>query len=163
MPDPGPKKITEAHLDRISLVFHAGMHQGRDIARLFVKQKVGNMFRIIGIVTTLAISFASSSKNAATLGRHTRAIGTLDCKLLATANKLELALDVEREANIAKEMPKCMLFLLQLLDSPALSTSFWLLRSVMSHLQALLTIHGLQVIAPVFIIIIFSFAVAHTY
>ena len=75
--------------------------------------------------------------NAATLERDTRAIASLDYKLLTTALKVEAVLDVEREAGIAKELPKHMRFLLQLLDNRALSTSFWLLRSVTSHFQAL--------------------------
>ena len=57
-------------------------------------------------------------------------MATLDCKLLATATKVEAVLDVEREAKIAKEIPKRARFLLQLLDNRALSTSFWLLWSV---------------------------------
>ena len=69
--------------------------------------------------------------------RDTRAITTLDCKLIATITKVEAVLDVEREAKIAKEMQQCMRFLLQLLDNQALSTSFCLPRSVTSHFQAL--------------------------
>ena len=57
-------------------------------------------------------------------------MATLDCKLLATATTVEVVLDVEREAEIAKEIPKRTRFLLQLLDNRALSTSFGLLRSV---------------------------------
>ena len=94
--------------------------------------------RIVGILTALAISTAPPSKNAAALERDTRAMATLDCKLLATATKVEAVLDVEREAKIAKEIPKRTRFLLQLLDNQALSTSFWLLRSVTSHFPALL-------------------------
>ena len=116
-PDPGPERITEIHMDRISLVSCAGAHHCRDMAGLFVKQKVGNAMRIIGILTALAISFALPSKNAASLERGTRAITTSDCKLLAAATEVEAVLDVEREAKIAKETPKCMRFLLQLLDN----------------------------------------------
>ena len=76
------------------------------MAELFVKQKVGNTMHIIGILMVLAISFASPSKNAATLERDTRAIAALDYKLVATATNVEAALNVEREAEIAKEMPK---------------------------------------------------------
>ena len=72
----------------------------------------------------LAINIASPSKNAATLERGTRAMAALDCKLLATATKVEVVLDVEREAKIAKEIPKRIRFLLQLLDNRVLSTSF---------------------------------------
>ena len=93
--------------------------------------------RNIGILTVLAISFESPLKNAATLERDTRAMATLDCKLLAPATKAEAVLDVEREAKIAKEMPKRTRFLLQLLDNQASSTSFWLPRSVTSHYLAL--------------------------
>ena len=50
-PDPGPERSTETQLDRIS---SAGMHHGRDMAGLFVKQKVGDTMRIIGILTVLA-------------------------------------------------------------------------------------------------------------
>ena len=102
--------------------------------------------QIIGILTTLAISFASPSKNAATLERDTRAMATLDCKLSATATKVEAVLDVEREDKIAKEVPKHTRFLLQLLDNRALSTSFWLLRSVTSLFPALLN-HALPFLA----------------
>ena len=62
MPDLGPERITKTHLDRISLVSHAGVHHGRDMARLFVKPKVGDTIQIIGIFTALAFSFASLSK-----------------------------------------------------------------------------------------------------
>ena len=86
--------------------------------------------RIIGLFTALAINIASPSKNAATLERDTRAMATLDCKLLATATKVEAVMDVEREDKIAKEIPVRTRFMLQLLDNRALSTSFWLLRSV---------------------------------
>ena len=82
--------------------------------------------RIIGVFTALAINIMSPSKNAATLERDTRAV---DCKFLATATKVEAVPDVEREAKIAK-IPKRTRFLLQVLDNRALSTSFWLLRSV---------------------------------
>ena len=88
--------------------------------------------RIIGILTALAISFASPSKNAATLERDTRALATLDCKLLDTATKVEAVPGVDREAKIAKEMPKRTRFLLQLRDNLASSTSLWLLRNVTS-------------------------------
>ena len=54
--------------------------------------------QVIGILTALAISFGLPSKNANTLERDTRAIATLDCKLLATATKVGSVLDVEREA-----------------------------------------------------------------
>ena len=101
--------------------------------------------RIIGTLTALAISFASLSKNVATLERDTRSMATLDCKLLATATKVEAVLDVEREANIAKEIPKHLRFLLQLLDNRALSTSFRLLRSVTSHFLALFAVLVTQV------------------
>ena len=94
------------------------------MAGLFGIQKVGDTMRILGILAALAISFASPSKNAATLERDTRVIATLDCKLLATATKVEAVLDVERDAKIAKEVPKRMRFLLQLLDNQARSTSF---------------------------------------
>ena len=97
---------------------------------LFFQKKRKKKMRIIGIFTALAISIASPSNNAATLERDTRAMVILDCKLLATATKVEVVLDVEREAKIAKEIPKRTRFLLQLLDNRALSTSFWLLRSV---------------------------------
>ena len=79
-----------------------------------------------------------ASKNAATLERDIRAIASLERKLLMRATEVEAVLVVEREANIANEMPQRVHFLLQLLDNRALSTSFWLLRSVMSHFQALL-------------------------
>ena len=72
----------------------------------------------------LAINIASLSKIAATLERDTRAMATLDCKLLATAMKVEAVLYVEREAKIAKEIPKRTRVLLQLLDNRTLSTSF---------------------------------------
>ena len=65
-------------------------------------------------------------------------MATLDCKLLATATKVEAVLDVEREAKIAKEMSERMRFPLQVLDNRAWSTDIWLLRSVTSHFPALL-------------------------
>ena len=71
------------------------------MARLLFK-KVGDMMRIIGILTALAISFVSPSKIAATLETDTTSIVTLDCQLLATATKGEAVLDWEREAEIAK-------------------------------------------------------------
>ena len=88
----------------------------------------------VGIFTALAMSIASPSNNAATLERDSRAMATLDRKLLAT--KGEAVLDVDKEAKIAKEMPKRTRFLLQQLDNQALSTSFGLLRSVTSHFPA---------------------------
>ena len=66
-------------------------------------------------------------------------MATLDCTLSATATKVEAVLDVEREAKIAKKIPKRTCFLLQLLDNQALITSSWLLRSVTSHFPALLS------------------------
>ena len=109
-PNPGPERITETHLDQISLVPHARVYHGRDMAGLFVKQKVGDAMRIIGILTALAISFVSPSKNAATLERDARAIATLDCKLLATAIKVEAVLDIEREAKLQKRCQKVCVF-----------------------------------------------------
>ena len=38
-PDPGPERITETHLDRISLVSHPGVHHGRDMPGSFLKKK----------------------------------------------------------------------------------------------------------------------------
>ena len=37
-PDPGPERITDTHLDRVSLVSHPGVHHGRDMAGLFFKE-----------------------------------------------------------------------------------------------------------------------------
>ena len=71
------------------------------MVRLLFKN-VGDMMRIIGILTVLAISFALPSTIAATLERDTKAIVTLDCQFLATATKVEAVLDWEREAKIAK-------------------------------------------------------------
>ena len=102
--------ITETHLDRISLIFHAGMHHGRDMVGLFVRQNVGDMMQIISILTALAISFASLSKNAATLERDARAIATLNCKLLEIVTKVEAVLDVEGEAKFAKRDAKTYAF-----------------------------------------------------
>ena len=48
--------------------------------------------------------------NATTRERDTRAIASIDCKLLTTATKVEAVLDVEREAKVAKEMPKRIRF-----------------------------------------------------
>ena len=92
--------------------------------------------RIISIPTALdQLRFAV--KNPATLERDTRAIASKDCKLLTVARKVEAIQDVEKEAKIAKEVPKRMRFPLQLLDNQVSSTNFWLLRSVTSHFQAL--------------------------
>ena len=91
--DPGPERITETHLDRISIVSHVGVHYGRDMAGFFVKQKASSTRRIIGILTELTI-----------LERDTRTIATSDCKLLEIATKAEVVLDVEREAKMVKDL-----------------------------------------------------------
>ena len=38
-PDPGPERITETHLDRISLVSHPGVHHSRDMPGSLSKKK----------------------------------------------------------------------------------------------------------------------------
>ena len=79
------------------------------ITGLFVKHKVSDTMRIISILTALdQLRVTVKIKiNAATLERDTRAIASVDSKLLTTAAKVEAVLDVKkREAKIAKEMPK---------------------------------------------------------
>ena len=61
-PDPVPERITETHLDLISLVSHPGVHHGRAMSGSFFKKK---KMRIVGIFTALAINIASSPKYAA--------------------------------------------------------------------------------------------------
>ena len=114
-PDPGPERSTETHLDRISLVSHPGVHHCRDMPGSFFNKKYANHRHSHGACYQLRVAV----KNAATLERDPRGMATLDCKLLATATKVEAVLDVEREAKIAKEMPKRTHFLLQLLDNQA--------------------------------------------
>ena len=38
-PDPGPERVTETHLDQISIVSHPGVHHSRDMAGLFFNKK----------------------------------------------------------------------------------------------------------------------------
>ena len=78
MPDLGPERITEIHLDWISLVSHAGMHHGRDVAEFFFKKSWrhdANHGHYHGACHQLRV---------AALERDPRGMVTLDWKLLAS-------------------------------------------------------------------------------
>ena len=72
MPDPGPEKIAETHLDRINLVSHARVHRGRDMAEHFVQQKIGGTLWIMRILTALdQLRFAVKTHTHSYIGeRH---------------------------------------------------------------------------------------------
>ena len=136
MPDSSLERITETHPDRISLVSYPGMYHSRDMTRLLFK-KVGDMMRIIGILTALAISFASPSKIAATLERDTTS-SHLRLPVVSHSSEGRSGTGFGKISQNCKEMLKRTRFLLQVLDKRTLGTSFGLLRSATSQFSALL-------------------------